>query len=54
MRNFAKCLDLGPPAAAMTKADAVFLQGLGDDDMLHTLGRKEPLLGQIGNAAIAA
>jgi len=37
----------------MTKADAVFVQRLGDDDVLHAVGVEIALFGQIGDAAIA-
>ncbi len=33
MGDAAVRLDLGPPYTAMAQADAVLVQGLGDDDM---------------------
>ena len=54
MRDLAESFDLGPPAAAMAKADPILVQRFGDDDMLDAGGIEIALFGQIGDAAIAA
>ena len=47
-------LDLGPPDAAMAKADAVLVQRFGDDDVLDAGRVEAALFGEVGDAAIAA
>ena len=54
MGDFALGFDLGPPAAAVTQTDTVFLQRLGDDHVLHAVGVEMPVFCQIGDATIAA
>jgi hypothetical protein len=47
-------LDLGPPDAAMAEADAVLVERLGNDHVLHAGGVEIPLLGEIGDTAVTA
>src|SRR5690606_8631606 len=47
-------LDRGPPDAAVAQADAVLVQGFGNDDVLDPVRREAALFGQIGHAAEAA
>ena len=47
-------LDLGPPDAAMAEADTVLVERFWDDDVLHAVRVEIPLLGEVGDAAIAA
>ncbi len=54
MGDAALRLDLGPPDAAMAKADPVLVQGFGDDDVLDTFGREPALFGEVGDPAETA
>ena len=54
MGDTAMGFHLGPPNAAMAQADAVFVQGFGDDDMLHAVRVEIPPFGQPRDAAKAA
>ncbi|MPL95501.1 hypothetical protein SDC9_41672 [bioreactor metagenome] len=54
MRNAPLRLDLGPPHAAVAKADPVLVQGLGDDDVVHPPGREIAAFRKPGDAAEAA
>ncbi len=54
MGDAAPGFDLGPPDAAMAEADAVLVERLGDDDVIDARARQDALLGEIGDAAIAA
>ncbi len=46
--------DFRPPDTAMAQTNAIFVQGFGDDHMLHAVGVEIPLFRQIGDTAIAA
>src|SRR5690606_19063023 len=54
MRDPPQRFDFRPPHAAMPEADAVLVERLGNDDVLHALGREVTLLGKPGDPAIAA
>jgi hypothetical protein len=54
VRDAAMCLDLRPPHAAMTDADPIDVEGLGDDDVIDARRREPAPLGEIMNAAVAA
>ena len=47
-------LDLRPPHAAMAEADPVLVERLGNDDVVDARPRHDALVGEIGDAAIAA
>jgi hypothetical protein len=50
VRDLAQGLDLGPPAAAVAQADAVLVQGLGDDDVLDARRREPAFAGEVRDA----
>ncbi len=50
----AMCFDFSPPNTAMAKAYTIFMEGFGNDDVLHTLGGEKPLLGQVGDTTETA
>ena len=54
MGNLAFCFNLCPPTAAVTKADAVFVQRLWDNDVLHAGRGEKALFRQKRHTAIAA
>ena len=54
MRDAPLGLDLGPPHAAMTKTDAILVQGFRNDDVLHAFRVEVAFFGQIGDTAKAA
>ena len=54
VRDAAQRFDLRPPHAAMADADAVDVQGLGNDHVIDARLREPAAFGEISHAAIAA
>ena len=52
VRDATMGFNLGPPHATMAQTDAVFVQGFGDDHVVHM--REMAVLGEVSHPAIAA
>src|SRR5215831_3262420 len=54
MRDASMRLDFRPPNAAMADANAIDIERLGNDDVIHARAGEPAALGEIGDAAITA